>query len=121
MRGKVWQITRAGLFLFFVVLLAAMGPLSATGSAQRSMPAETKEHKHSEHRDAEKLRERLHGTTEQRRDTARGRGNPLPRALQPAAGFPEPGHAVLPADASKPHHSYVKFRHSPAVLQVFRH
>lgn len=124
MRGKAWQITRAGLFLLFAVVLALLGPLNAEAGPQlRTGPAETKSET-NEHRDSEKLRERVPGIALHRRccDRQEGRRPLLPRALQQVAHI---GNQALtgkvPNAGSKPHDAFAKVRHSPAVLQVIRH
>ncbi|MBB5152794.1 hypothetical protein [Saccharopolyspora phatthalungensis] len=124
MRGKAWQITRAGIFLLFAVVLALLGPLNAEGSSQlRIGPAESKSET-NEQRDVEKLRERLPGIAPPRRlyDRKNDRGALLPPGLQYAADIENQAQVrVLPNARSKPHHACVKLKHSPAALQVIRH
>ncbi|KAA5831842.1 hypothetical protein ABT337_01600 [Saccharopolyspora hirsuta] len=123
MHGKVWRITRAGLFLVLAVVLAVLGPAQATGegcSPPRSGPAETNETKEN----TEKLRERLPGVTLNRRCGVRAevRRAPLPKVLQPAAGVEiRPRSRILPNPGSDPYHDFMKLKHSPDVLQVVRH
>ncbi|MEV0055490.1 hypothetical protein SAMN05216215_105313 [Saccharopolyspora shandongensis] len=123
MRGKAWQITRAGLFLLFAVLLAVLGPLSAEAGPQlRTGPAETKSE--TEHRDSEKLRERMPGIALHRRSVERreDRRPLLPRGLQGIARIENQTEVeALPNAGSKPHPTYAKLKHSPATLQVIRH
>ncbi|MEV0696678.1 hypothetical protein AB0I53_01965 [Saccharopolyspora sp. NPDC050389] len=124
MRGKAWQITRAGLFLLFAVVLAVLGPLSAEAGPQlRTGPAETKSET-NEHRDGEKLRERMPGIALHRRSFERreDRRPLLPRGLQGIARIENQTEVGrLPNAGSKPHHAYAKLKHSPATLQVIRH
>ncbi|PKW19110.1 hypothetical protein [Saccharopolyspora spinosa] len=124
MRGKAWRITRAGLFLLLAVVLALLGPLNAEAGPQfRTGPGETKSET-NEHRDGEKLRERVPGIALYRRcsDGQEGRRPLLPRGQQHVVDI---GKQVLtgkfPNARSKPHDAFAKVRHSPAVLQVVRH
>lgn len=124
MRGKAWQVARAGLFLLFAVMLAMLGPMHAEGSQlSRVGPAESKSET-NEHRDSEKLRERLPGIALHRRcyTPREDRGRPLPRELQHAADIGNQAQTgSFPNTGSKPHHAYAKLKHSPAGLQVIRH
>jgi hypothetical protein len=124
MRGKAWQIARAGLFLLFAVVLAMLGPVHAESSPQlRVGPAESKSET-NEHRDSEKLRERLPGIALHRRCYIRreDRGTPLPRELQHTADIRNQAQVgKVPNVGNKPHHAYAKLKHSPAGLQVIRH
>jgi hypothetical protein len=125
-RGTAWQITRVGLFLLFAVVLAALGPTDAALAGQATCVT-TNEHKPDpkEHRDGEKLRERLpspatHRRTQMRHEhdrdlllgSSRWRAADLEILIRSAA-FPGAG-----ADA---HHAHDRLRHSPAMLQVMRH
>ncbi|MGI8307323.1 hypothetical protein [Saccharopolyspora hattusasensis] len=123
MRGKAWQITRAGLFLLLAVVLALLGPLNAEAGSLRTGPAETKSET-NEHRDGEKLRERVPGIALHRRccDRREGRRPLLPRGLQHVVHIGMRALTEKFSNAgSKPHDAFAKVRHSPAVLQVVRH
>ncbi|MCI2420165.1 hypothetical protein MOQ72_22230 [Saccharopolyspora sp. K220] len=126
MRGKAWQITRAGLFLLFAVVLAVLGPVQSEAEAsalsRTGAPAESNSET-KERRDCEKLRERLPGIALQRRSQERrdGRRALLPRELQRVADIESQAEVgTLPDAGPTPHHCYAKLRHSPAGLQVIR-
>ncbi|MGP4019976.1 hypothetical protein [Saccharopolyspora sp. 5N708] len=126
MRGKARQITRAGLFLLFAVVLAVLSPVhsEAEGSTllRTGAPADSKSET-KERRDCEKLRERLPGIALHRRsqDGQEDRRALLPRELQRATDIDDQTEVgVLPASGSTPHHCYAKLKHSPAGLQVIR-
>jgi hypothetical protein len=124
-RGKVWRITRAGLFLLFVVVLAALGSVDAA-VASPNMGVATHEHKPEpkEQRDSEKLRDRLpKPATLNRRHQARHSDDrrPVPAFLRCQQESAEPQAACLPNSGSDTYHGHLRLRHSPAVLQVVRH
>ncbi|GAA4869516.1 hypothetical protein [Saccharopolyspora cebuensis] len=127
MCGKAWQTVRAGSFLLFVVLLAVAGPLDAPpdAKASRVVPSEVKSET-SEHREGEKLRERLPGATVHRRCLIRheDRGRVVPwtpecatlrTGCRCASGAPPDRGWLSRSD------EFRSERHSPAALQVFRH
>lgn len=126
MRGRSWQITRAGLFLLFAVVLAALGPTDAALANQVSCPA-ISEHKPDtkEQRDGEKLRERLPGLTTHRRALLRHeRDRDLLRseARWVAADFEVLVRSgCIPNVETDTGEARSRLRHSPAALQVMRH
>lgn len=124
MRGKLWLITRAGLFLCFVVVLAALGPADAALAGPSTIAA-GHEHKPEpkEQRDNEKLRDRMSKpATLNRRHQARNDG--VRRTgrifLRDWRGTAEPRRAELPDSGNGTHHDHLRFRHSPTMLQVVR-
>lgn len=126
MRGRAWQITRAGLFLLFAVVLAALGPTDAALASQVNSAA-TSEHKPDpkEQRDSEKLRERLPGLATHRRTQTRHEQDRDPlrgESRWTAADFEILVHAArLPNSGTDTYHARSRLRHSPATLQVMRH
>ncbi|GAB3674015.1 hypothetical protein [Saccharopolyspora tripterygii] len=126
MRGRAWQITRAGLFLLFAVVLAALGPTDAALANQVSCPA-TSEHKPDtkEQRDGEKLRERLPGLTTHRRTQLRhehDRDLLRSEARWVAADFEVLVRSgYVPNVETETNDDRSRMRHSPAALQVMRH
>ncbi|TDC87752.1 hypothetical protein E1161_25195 [Saccharopolyspora aridisoli] len=126
MRGTAWQITRVGLFLLFAVVLAALGPTDAALAGQ-AKSATTNEHKPDpkEHRDGEKLRERLPSPATHRRTQLRherDRDLFLGASRWMAADFEVLiRSAAFPSIGTDTHHAHGRLRHSPAMLQVMRH
>ena len=126
MRGRAWQITRAGLFLLFAVVLAALGPTDAALANQVSCSASS-EHKPDtkEQRDGEKLRERLPGLTTHRR--AQLRHEQDRDVLRTEARWVAADFEVLVRSRYIPNvetdagDALGRLRHSPAALQVMRH
>ncbi|GAA0522126.1 hypothetical protein GCM10011581_34660 [Saccharopolyspora subtropica] len=124
MRGRAWQITRAGLFLLFALVLAMLVPAQSAVEAGSVRTGSAESQTETEQRDSEKLRERLPSVALNRRSYVRreDRREPLPPELQHpdvVAGWPRIGK--IPNTGSGPHHAYAKLRHSPAALQVIRH
>ncbi|TWG08422.1 hypothetical protein [Saccharopolyspora dendranthemae] len=127
MRGRAWQITRAGLFLLFAVVLAALGPTDAALANQVSCPA-ISEHKpdtKEQQRDGEKLRERLPGLTTHRRTQLRHQHDR--DCLRGEARWVAADFEVLVRSGYVPNvetdagDARSRLRHSPAALQVMRH
>ncbi|WP_406689582.1 hypothetical protein REH65_26480 [Saccharopolyspora sp. ID03-671] len=126
MRGRLWLITRAGLFLLFAVALAALGPTDAALAGQ--VPSSTtSEHKPDpkEQRDTEKLRERLPGLAAHRRTLVRHEHDLDPlhgESRWTAADFAILVRAVsFPDIGTDTYHARSRLKHSPAALQVMRH
>ncbi|TDD81288.1 hypothetical protein E1202_29330 [Saccharopolyspora karakumensis] len=124
MRGTAWQITRVGVFLLFAVVLAALGPTDAALAGQAASLT-TNEHKPDpkEHRDGEKLRERLPSPATHRRDQMRHEHDRnLGASRWTAADFEILlRSAACPGIGTDAHHVHGRLRHSPAMLQVMRH
>lgn len=127
MRGRAWQITRAGLFLLFAVVLAALGPTDAALANQASSPAisENKPDTKEQQRDGEKLRERLPGLTTHRRIQLRhqhDRDRLRAEARWVAADFEVLVRSgYIPNVETDAGDARSRLRHSPAALQVVRH
>ncbi|SFT06318.1 hypothetical protein [Saccharopolyspora flava] len=127
MRGRLWLITRAGVFLLFGVVLAALGPTDAALAGEVGCSATTSEHKPDpkEQRDSEKLRERLPGLATHRRTQTRHEHDRDPlqgESRWTAADFATLVHAAsLPNIGTDTYHAHIRLRHSPAALQVMRH
>lgn len=125
MRGELWQIARAGLFLLFVVVLAALGPVDAAVAGPVPGVA-THEHKPDpkEQRDSEKLRDRLpKPAAPSRRHEARHANDrrPLPALVRREQDSSRLLRARFPDSGSEAYHEHVRLRHSPGMLQVVRH
>ncbi|QUH01587.1 hypothetical protein HUO13_12870 [Saccharopolyspora erythraea] len=110
-----------------MVLLTILGPLQSSASSgpvfqSGSSKSETEKH---EHREGQKLRERLPGIALHRRaclPRELGR-KPLPQGMQHGARDREAAEQAVryrPRLAVLPEHR-VRSLHSPALLQVFRH
>lgn len=125
MRSRAGSTTRAGLFLLFVVVLAMLAPLYASGERSTSYRTGGVS-EHSEHRETEKLRERLPSVAATRRGHERGSRrwavlNSHARQLLRALGE----HcATKVVDAvrrtSSPSHEWGRYSHSRSALQVYR-
>lgn len=123
MRGKRGAI-RAALFLLFAVALVLAAPWQTpvnTGATFRA-PAEH----HEEHRESMKLRERLPGVEQQRNPHAR---HLAVRRVEPSvsrrdvvtADWSTGAQAAAARSAMRHRQELVRKRHSPPLLQVFRH
>ncbi len=119
---------RAGLFILFVALLALLAPLQTAagiGASSRSNVAETKNSNSPvEHREKETLRERFPKVAQQGRSAKKPETpcEPLPASLQTGGDCAIPGLRMEggPGTETKLSHEYVRGRHSPASLQVYR-
>lgn len=113
------------MFLLFVVVLAALGPIDAAVAGPVASAA-THEHKPDpkEQRDSEKLRDRLpKPAAPGRRHEVRHANDrsPLPVLLQRSQGSSRLLRARFPNCGNDAYYERRRLRHSPGILQVVRH
>jgi hypothetical protein len=126
-RSRLGAITRAGLFLLFVTVLALLAPLevsaeieaSASPASSQSQSDDTRQH------DSDKSQERLPGILPGRRVDKLDQFRLLPDSRQPrtdVAGYrwPLTGFRAV-SRMDRPADEWARGRHAPAALQVYRH
>jgi hypothetical protein len=119
-------IAKAGLFLLFAAVLALLTPLQVSAETSASLRNGASESKSegSQHRDCEKLRERLPGIPASRRQEIDPKRRPLPNELQNASdtdGYSPLALARGAGRMARPSDECSRSRHSPAALQVYLH
>jgi hypothetical protein len=126
-RSRLGAITRAGLFLLFVTVLALLAPLEVSAETEagggpassQSQPDDTRQH------DFEKSQERLPGILPSRRVERLDQFRLLPdsrqsRTAAPGHRWPVTGFRAV-SRMDRPADEWARGRHAPATLQVYRH